>query len=847
MSTNLNYSALCIGILLASGVTQAGTTIGAPTSDYSYYSDLKTITITPTSSSVDPTFSAFTNGPVTSCEITSSTRTTVTYHALYPTSTVAPIVGCTIHVSQNTDGITPTASKDIPITIYKATQKIIATAPLDVAVGKWSDFPISSTGNNNPVTASWTPTGFCGLDSATNPTQVTGLIPSFGTGFSYTCPVTLKKAGDAYYNDANLVVQIRVDKGMTTMSYDNLPSPATIQYGKPFALAVGRTGSGGALSGNTSTGAICTVSPSGSTLSVKGIALGDCNLNGSIAPDSKYYGATAPVTLTVVQADQILTLTRALSTALDVGKTDTITVKTDHISVGSDIAAPVQLTPLDSNICSAVMTSSNGTTGTSQYTVTALKGGTCTLNASQIGNTFYKPGAAGLSLTVNKLSQPITASLKATVTGNTVTSLEINQTGDVIVSGAKTTAQAMVLSRTQTVCKVSGVRVAIYEAGTCTLDVTQPGDSIYSDGVTALSIQALRVPQVITVSVNQPTLHVKETKTLAVTSNNTSLPVTLTPVSGPCTTFGLEVTGTGYGSCVVRASQAGSTYFVDAVPVDFSVFINKGTQTITLNPIASMQVGDTRTVTATGSTTNPIKFSSLTLDTCEIILPNTVKANKIGTCTVGAQQDETTDYLQGLAETSTSVRGAQTISFSQPGAIAINAGPATLSASASSGLTVSLISSTPAYCTVAGNVATLYKVGICSITASQDGNGSYLAATPVTQTLTILPPASTTVLVSSANPVKVRKPVTLTAIISNSAATGSVSFLADGTPINGCSAIALLGGSATCTTSALKPGTRQIVASYSGDANNQSSQSTALPQVVRTLDWLVPMLNSLLN
>ena len=77
----------------------------------------------------------------------------------------------------------------------------------------------------------------------------------------------------------------------------------------------------------------------------------------------------------------------------------------------------------------------------------------------------------------------------------------------------------------------------------------------------------------------------------------------------------------------------------------------------------------------------------------------------------------------------------------------------TLTATASSGLPVTYdASSTPTVCTVSGNVASFIAAGNCTITASQAGNGSYAAATPVPQTFattvaftitspTTLPPA----------------------------------------------------------------------------------------------------------
>jgi hypothetical protein len=61
-----------------------------------------------------------------------------------------------------------------------------------------------------------------------------------------------------------------------------------------------------------------------------------------------------------------------------------------------------------------------------------------------------------------------------------------------------------------------------------------------------------------------------------------------------------------------------------------------------------------------------------------------------------------------------------------------------LSATASSGLTVSFASLTTGVCTVSGTVASLTNPGTCTIQATQAGNATYAAAQPVNQSFTVL-------------------------------------------------------------------------------------------------------------
>jgi uncharacterized protein (TIGR03437 family) len=79
----------------------------------------------------------------------------------------------------------------------------------------------------------------------------------------------------------------------------------------------------------------------------------------------------------------------------------------------------------------------------------------------------------------------------------------------------------------------------------------------------------------------------------------------------------------------------------------------------------------------------------------------------------------------------------QTITFLPPPNQVLGAAPFALSATASSGLAVTFASNTASVCTVSGATVTLAAVGTCSITASQGGNLTYAAASPVTQTFAI--------------------------------------------------------------------------------------------------------------
>ncbi|WP_243049675.1 fibronectin type III domain-containing protein [Dyella sp. RRB7] len=85
------------------------------------------------------------------------------------------------------------------------------------------------------------------------------------------------------------------------------------------------------------------------------------------------------------------------------------------------------------------------------------------------------------------------------------------------------------------------------------------------------------------------------------------------------------------------------------------------------------------------------------------------------------------------ASNSVTPKATQTITFANPGPQNFGTAP-TLTATASSGLTVTFTSSTTAVCTItSGGALTFITAGTCSINANQAGNGTYTAAPQVSQ------------------------------------------------------------------------------------------------------------------
>ncbi len=88
----------------------------------------------------------------------------------------------------------------------------------------------------------------------------------------------------------------------------------------------------------------------------------------------------------------------------------------------------------------------------------------------------------------------------------------------------------------------------------------------------------------------------------------------------------------------------------------------------------------------------------------------------------------------------------QTISFPALSGVTLGSSPITVSATASSGLAVAFASTTASVCALSGTTVTILGAGLCSITATQQGNGNYAAATPVVESFTVSAPSNASAL-----------------------------------------------------------------------------------------------------
>ncbi|WP_283498256.1 Ig-like domain repeat protein [Cryobacterium sp. PH29-G1] len=129
----------------------------------------------------------------------------------------------------------------------------------------------------------------------------------------------------------------------------------------------------------------------------------------------------------------------------------------------------------------------------------------------------------------------------------------------------------------------------------------------------------------------------------------------------------------------------------------------------------------------------------------------------------------------------------------------------------------------------ASYATTSLPAGDSLVTASYGGDTVFMASSANT-TQTVNKIATTAVLVSSANPSTFGSDVTFTTTVSPSAATGTVQFIVDGSPVG--APVALAAGGASYTVGSLAVGAHVVSASYGGDAAYLGSVAPGITQTI---------------
>jgi uncharacterized protein (TIGR03437 family) len=590
-----------------------------------------------------------------------------------------------------------------------------------IAFAALSNMPVSYRQNLVATATSGLAVGFGVSNSSicTVSANADGSNPAVTAVGGGTCTIQASQPGNATYAAAPSVYQSFYAQVAQTIAF---PALSSRQFGgAPFTVSA-TASSGLQTSFNSQTTSVCLVS--GAQVSL--ISVGTCTVQATQAGDTVYWAAATPVnqSFPVTKGSQTITFPAIADQLLSNAPLTTV-------APWASSGLPVSFVSLTSAVCTV-----------SGSTVTLVAAGTCTIQATQPGNTNWAAATP-----VNRSFQVTAAQTAQSIVFATIADQPFGTPPFTLDARASSLLPVSFTSQTTSVCTVSGSTVTLVAVGTCTIQATQPGNATYAAATPVIrNFQVTKASQTITF--NQPaSTGVGLPPTVLTATASSGLPVSFnSQTSSFCTVSGNLATPVSAGDCIVQATQAGNANWAAATPVNQAFLVLRG-QTITFPALADQVLGTAPFVVgATATSGLPVSFNSQTPLVCTVS-GSTVTLVAVGTC--GIQATQAGDHAYGAATPVTQsfqvtqpgrpVLTAQTIAFNSLADQVLGTAPFVVNATASSGLPVSFAATTPAICTVSISTVTLVAVGTCGIQATQAGNTTYAAATPVTESFQVTP------------------------------------------------------------------------------------------------------------
>ncbi len=522
------------------------------------------------------------------------------------------------------------------------------------------------------------------------------------------------------------------------------------------------------LSGTTAITVTPTASGSFSTIQVK-VGSGSYASVSSGSASSSLSLAYGNNTVTILVTAQDLT-TSTYSVVINrplISRTISFTSPPTSLTYGSTatLSASPSAGPSEGSVSYSVGASTGCSLTGAVLSVTDATG-TCSISSTVTSGATYASATTSASVTLNKATQttlnlsslgtssktyPFSQALSASTTGG-------SGSGSVTYAVTSGTASGCALSNTTSTATISAT-----SSGTCLVTATKAGGSNYNDATSSASTftfnkatqSALSISSLGTSSKSYP---YSQALSATTSGGSSSGSVTYAVANGTSTDCALSstaanatITASTIGTCLITATMAGGTNYNDVSSSSSTFTFSKATPSISISLPAgatTASYGTAVTITATSGAAGTLNFKvgGTTISGCGTVAtsdgicswtPGAVGASTLLTAVL--TPTSTANYNSNTSSTLTINVGAaaQTISFGALSDKSYGDANFTVSATASSGLTVAFASTTTSVCTVSTTTVHIVKAGDCTIKASQAGNASYGAAADVNQTFTI--------------------------------------------------------------------------------------------------------------
>ena len=371
-------------------------------------------------------------------------------------------------------------------------------------------------------------------------------------------------------------------------------------------------------------------------------------------------------------------------------------------------------------------------------------GSTCVVRATKDSDTNYLTvSSADTTLTFAKGNQSALTITSVTATYGAPLNLATS-------GGSGSGAVSFVVDSGS--CTVTGSVLTVGDAGSsCWVTAAKSGDDDYlSVSSASTSIGTSKSTQ-SSITISDTTTVYGQGLVLGITGGSGTGSVSYSVVSGTCTIVGALLTpGNAGSSCVVKATKATDTNYLERSSANTSITISKASQTgLSVTSSSSFTTGSPLSLAASGGQSSGSLSWSLTSGICSLN-GTTLTASRGGiTCVVEVTRAGDSNYLADSAtQTVTVDKIVQVLTFrSTPPSSPIIGGTYTVQVDSDASLapTVAIANQSASVCTISAGVITFNSTGTCLVSASQSGNDVYAAAA-ASQSITVsLAPVPTTV------------------------------------------------------------------------------------------------------